>query len=286
MKKPYRYFRSELNGMYFRALIATVNNAVINILDEYAYQALYQWKLEGQTDTTELPIREDDIYNVAKIAGLTQLRVFGQTNIGSIYLSKSHIVNGVERSERGFVDMHYEYMKYLRTDKDTYVSDISNEATKSLKAGLVPSDRKPIGYIIESLPIYDEQGNLIKENILPKPPTDNTPYAPFYGEEFLTTEEIFNRDTFLDITTFKALFECLQRIRYNGQSIKDFLEITQILGNGYIYQIEIVPEGRFYTVNYRLNKLIDVQNKTGRKMAWHYVCEQMFKLFRLNELDD
>jgi hypothetical protein len=267
-----------------RALIATVNISAKDISDEYLYQSLCQWRLQEEKNSGELALKEEDFYNIAKMAGLFQLFIFNKANIGSIYLSNSYLVNGVERSERGFVDMYNERMKYLRTEKNDYPDDIVNEANKNLRTGLVPQGRQPVGYVLADMPVYDVNGKLIPENILPEPPADGTYYTPFYGEEFLITEETFDKETFLDLATFKSLYECIQRIRRNGQSVSGFLEITRLIGNGYIHKIEVIPNGRFFTVNYELNAALNISNKVMRYKAWMYICRQCFKLFELNEL--
>jgi len=290
MKKPYRYFRSELNGFYLRALAVMSNIAAEDITEEFLYQTLFQWKLEGDENENENEnenaIREEDIYNIAIIAGFFQLRVFGQTNIGSISSSVSHKAGGIERSERGLFDMQHEYMQYVRTLKDDYPNDIVNEANINFRMSVVPDGTRPVGYVRYDTPAYDAEGNIILDNILSEPPADGAPYTPYYGEKFLTAENCFNRDTFLDLATFKRLFECLQRVEYNGASVASFLEITRMIGEGYIYEIEISPEGNYYTVNYHLNKPLDISNKIGRHSAWQYICNQRFKLFRLRELED
>jgi len=286
VKRPYRYFRSELNGFYLRALVAAVNIAADDIVNELIYHTLFQWKLEGEVTATEIAIREEDIYNIATIAGLFPLRLLGQTNIGSLSFSASHIVNGKERSERGLFDMQYEYMRYVRTVKDDYLSDIAEEANKDLRMSLVPNGTQPVGYIPFGVSVYDEEGNFIPERVLQEPPTDGTPYAPFYGEKFLTLENVFSRVTFLDLATFKKLFECLQRVENNGPTIASFLDITQMLCERYVYDVEILSRENYYVVNYRLNRSLNVSNRVGRYNAWQHVCGQRFKLFVLNELED
>ena len=283
MRRPYRYLRSELNGFYLRALAAMTNIAATDITDEFVYQTLFQWKLAGET---AVPIREEDIYDIISVAGFFPLRVLRQTNIGSLSFSASHNVNGIERSERGLFDMQHEYMRYVRTAKESYSDDISNEADRNHRTSLVPDNAQPVGYVRLDTPVYDADGNIIEENILPEPPTDGSDYAPFYGEKYLTLENIFNKEVFLDLAGFKKLFECLQRIEYNGPSITGFLEMTQITGAGYINEIEIVPEGNYYIVRYRLNRQLDISDKIGRYNVWRYICKQKFKLFSLHELED
>jgi len=281
MKQPFRYFRGEFNGAYLYALVTCPNYAVQDILDELVYHALFQWKLEDEIGLNEMAIRHEDIINIAKIAGLFQLRSHGRVSLGSTYFTQSHIVNGKERSERGLMDMEAEGFKFVRRENDDYPDDIVNEASEGMRMGLVPENEEPIGYVPLGVDVYTPEGEIIWGNILPEPPDDGTPYTVLYGNKFLVHEEFFNRETPLTIDIFKLLLECVQKIRYNGPTITGFMEVTRILGAGYIYDIEIVPSGRYYTVFYRVNDLSDVTDKDRRFAAWANICTQKFKLFVL-----
>jgi len=280
MKQPFRYFRGEFNGKFLYNLAICPNFAVQDVLDELVYQTLFQWKLEDEITRGEVAIRFEDIINIAKIAGLFQLRSYGRVSLGSVYFTPSHVVKGKERSERGLMDMSIENFKFVRTEHDEYPDDIVNDASEKMKQGLVPAGTAPIGYVRYDTPLYTDEGEIIEANILPEPPTD-APYITYYGEKFLIHEEFFNRETPLPMEVFKLLFECMQKIRYNGPTIASFLEITGILGAGYIHNIEIVPFEDYYTVYYSLNNDIDIEGRDRRFAAWLRICEQKFKLYVL-----
>jgi hypothetical protein len=108
---------------------------------------------------------------------------------------------------------------------------------------------------------------------------DGSPYTTFDGEQFLVHEEFFSKETPLPIDIFKVLLECAQHIRYNGPTIKSLFDITQILGEGYIYDLSIIPQTRYYVCYYRLNEDATVLNRERRFDAWKQVCKQKFKLF-------
>ena len=59
------------------------------------------------------------------------------------------------------------------------------------------------------------------------------------------------------------------------------MEVTRILGTGYIYDIEIVPSGACYVVYYRINDASQITDKDRRLAAWQNICGQKFKLFIL-----
>jgi hypothetical protein len=81
------------------------------------------------------------------------------------------------------------------------------------------------------------------------------------------------------VDVYKLLLENLQRIRYHGTSVGAFLAVAQVLGEGFICDIEIIPTGRYYRVSYDLDDEIDVWNRERRYAAWRNVCAQKFKLF-------
>jgi hypothetical protein len=279
MKQPFRYFRGEFNGKYLYDLVRCPNFDVQNVVDELVYQTLFQWKLEDEVTANEMAIRDEDIINIGKIAGLFQPRTFGQVSLGSTYFTQSRVVNGKQRSERGLIDMDNESFRFVREEQDDYPDDIASEASERLRIGFTPSGTEPAGYVLAGTPLYDNEGNIIWENVLPDPPMDGSVYVPFYGEKFLTHEEFFNRETPLDIDIFKLLLECTQRIRYNGPTIKSLFDVTQILGEGYIYDLKIEARTRCYVCYYRLGEDMIMWNRERRFRAWQSLCGQKFKLF-------
>jgi hypothetical protein len=248
-------------------------------VDEFVYQTLFQWKTEDEITANEMAIRDEDIINIGKIAGLFQPRTFNKVSLGSTYFTQSHIVNGQQRSERGLIDMENESFRFVREERDDYPDDIVNEASERLRMGLVPPGTEPVGYVIAGTPLYDGEGNVIWENVLPDPPMDGSAYIPFYGEKFLVHEEFFSRETPLTVDIFKLLLECVQRIRYNGPTIKSLFEVTKILGEGYIYDLQISSQARYYLCYYRLDEDTTVLNRERRFGAWQNICERKFKLF-------
>jgi len=281
MKQPFRYFRGEFNGAYLYPLVTCPNYVVSDILDEFVYQVLHQWKLADEVASGEIPIRDKDIFSVAQIGGLCQLYAYGMSSYGSVYFTQSHKVSEQERSDRGLFDMDTNQFDFVRTQYDSYSDDIVNEASSTRRISFVPEGRVPLGYLPEGSDLYTDEGEIMWDNLLSEPPEDDTPYTPFYGEEFLTHENFFKQRMFLTVEIFKLLFECLQRIRYNGPSIASFLEVTRILCDVYIYDIEIISSGRFSIVHYSTDSSFDLENKDMRTFAWQKLCAQKFKLFTL-----
>jgi hypothetical protein len=284
MKRPFRFFRGELShGYYLYRLNTFINHVIEDVMGEIVYNALFQWKTEEEVTKDEMPVRDEDIINIGKIAGLFQIRAYGGITTGSIYFTPSHIVNGKQRSERGLFDMDTENFEFVRGEHDEYPDDIDTEASAARRMSLVPEGTPPLGYIPEGAQVFDQAGNVIWDNILPEPPADGTPYTVFYGEKYLHFEETFYKELPLTIDVFKLLLECVQRIRHNGPTVKSFFDITRILGGGYIYELQIEQTGRRYTVYYRLSPNVVVAQRERRLAAWKAMCGQKFKLFTLAE---
>jgi hypothetical protein len=288
MKQPFRFFRGEFNGFFLYRLVTFLNHAVKDILDELVYQATSQWKTEEALQPGETAMRDGDIINIGKVAGVFQAFGEFETNIGSVNFTPSHVVDGQERNERALMDMDREVFEYVRVEADDYPDDILNEATARKRISVVPPGTKPVGYVAMGTPLFNKDGTVIWENLLPEPP-DDTAYVPFFGERFLILEEQFILETTLTVPILKLLIECLLRVRYQGPSIALFLEITRILGEGYIYDIEILPrqlvepDGRatvYYEVRHKRDTDSAIDNHLRRYAVWQIVCKQKFKMFK------
>jgi hypothetical protein len=284
MKKPFRFYRGEFNGAYVLAFLLCKNDAVKDIMDELVYQACFQWKLEDEITSGELPVRDEDIIGLGKFAGIFRPIQYISSNIGSIRLTTSTLVNGVERSERRLFNMTSQVFETVHGDADDYPTDIVNEATSNKRQTLVPTGQVPVGHVAYGTDLFYEDGTIIEANLLSTRPTDGTPYTPYYGDKFLFFEETFkNVSTNMTIDMYKKYFESLMRIRHNGASIKEFLYITDLLCEDYVTNIEITQTAYYYTVLYDLNGDSTIDNKTGRMATWESVCAQKFKLFTLVE---
>jgi hypothetical protein len=285
VKLPFRFFRGELySGYYLSRVLTFLNHAVREVVDELVYRILSQWKAEEDTTAEEMPLRDEDVLGIGKIAGLFQTRAYGGVTTGSIYFTSSHAVNGKERSERGLFNMDSENFEFPRAEHDEYPDDIDSEASALRRMSVVPEGAAPAGYVPEGTPAFDDAGNVLWDNILPAPPEDGTPYVPFYGEKYLHFEETFYKELPITVDLFRVLFECVQRIRCHGPTIKGLLEVTDILGGGgYIFGLSIEQIGRRYEVTYRLDPNFWLFQRERRLAAWKIMCAQKFKLFTFVE---
>jgi len=309
MKRPFRFFRGELNGWLLNKVCTFLNSYFDGegMNEELVYNATFQWKLPEEVGAGETAIREEDIFNIGKVAGLFGPMWYIRTNMGSIrFTERTTGRSGQEISERGLFDMNAEQFKFYNDGvaHGDFANDINRHATKwtrsthpdSRSPASVPG-RVPLGWVEAGEKLYRDNGT-INEEVLHWYPSDDHPdgsnppegtvYVDWYGEEFLTFEHMYSMKLPLDVETFKALLEAVQRIRYNGTSVLLFLDITEILGGGYIYEIEIVQHEEdgvkkdWYDVWYDLNTSAATLVRERKYLAWQNVVKMKFKHFKLH----
>jgi hypothetical protein len=280
MKLPFRFFRGEFNGYYLYKALTCLNHTIRDVLDELAYHATVQWKTAAEARQGETPLRNDDLFGLGQIAGLYPDNLLGRTVLGSVEFTPSYVVDGKQRSERALMDMDTGSHRFLRTELDEYPDDIVTDASPSRRMGFVPDGAEPVGYVPMGTPIYNEDGSVRWENLLYEPPDDGTPYVPFYGEKYLTSEEWFVKDSPLSPEVYKELLECMLRIRRNGLSLESFFDASRILTGGIVRDIEIVrsPDRR-YLVYYSINPDSTKRDQDRLITSWLWVIRDKFKLF-------
>jgi hypothetical protein len=279
MKAPFRFFRGELNGYYILAFLLSRNSAIADILAELVYQALVAWALPGSEGSGELPIRDDDLTGIAQFAGIVRPVQYYQNVLGSLQFTDSHIVAAQEYSERGLYNMTNESFDFVRTDPSIYADDIVTAASANERMSVVPHGTAILGYEALGSPLFDSAGAFIPANLLSSPPGGGVPYSEYYGDKFLTLENDFTTAAYMSITMFKSYYECVMRIRKEGASIKELLFLTQLLCEGYVYDLEVVPYLHYYKLYYSVNAASSVDNKHGRFATWEKVIEKRFPDF-------
>jgi len=309
MKQPFRFFRGELNGWLINIVCTFLNIYVKTegLIEELVYNATFQWKLPEDVSGSETAIREDDIFNIGKVAGLFGPMWYITTNMGSIRFTESTIGrSGQQISERGLFSMSEEQFKYFNDGiaHNDKANDINKNASSTNRSTHPDSrvnegvpGKRPIGWVLAGAKLYRDNGS-IDESVLHYYPSDEHPdgtypsegdvYIDFYGDSFLTFEHSYSKELPLDVVTYKALLEAVQWIRYNGTSIISFLELTQILGGGYMRNIDIVQheidgvKKDWYDVYYDLDPYATNQTRERKYLAWQQVVQMKFKHFRLH----
>ena len=229
-KAIFRHLTGEFtNGWLLSALHNFLNPFIANVCDTFAYAHNMVFKLETEDITgNEIPIRDEDVYGIGKIAGVFVPYISQESNLGCIVFGSSNKSNGYEYSERGLFDRKKELFVYNRMDQVDDDYDLANLATKNQQASFVPHGAPVLGYIWAGDDVLTEDGQIITSAIHAAKPTDNTPYVEFYGEQYLILSETFVQESYLDVETYKKLFEEMQSIRYNGVSVTALVHLKEI----------------------------------------------------------
>lgn len=284
MKLPFRFHRGELNGFFLLRLATFLNFAIAEIVEEIVYWANVQFKTGGEiSNTTEMPMRDSDIIGIGVVAGVFPLVMTGGTWSGAVLLTESHIVAGQDRSERGLFNTTTEIFEFKQVDNETYPDDISTLATSTLKATLVPHGTAIVGYVAAGTPLYNIDGTVIWANVLSTPPT-GVAYDIFYGENYMTLSSDALIVAGMPIELVKALIEAMQRIRYNGPTIKSLFYVTELLCGTLISDMSIVFSTDHYVLSYVIDLSVVIDNKLAVINAWKQVIKSKFKMFELSEI--
>lgn len=282
MKKIFRFLRGELNGFYIKNISMCLNNVTIDIEVMLRYFWLMQFKSPTEVTAEELPISEWDLLGIGRFAGIFMPTVTADSTSGSLRFSNSTIIEGVNYSERGLFERFKEDWTYFRTNHNIYTDDISTLATRDMQAGFVPEGQPILGYIEEGVNMFDENGYIREDLILPSPPVGKA-YSPYYGEKFMHLAEVFAIIQELGYDTYIVLFTNMQYIMYNGANVRSFLRITELLVSDYVEDITIEADTNRYIVEYTLNYETEIENRVRRLFAWQYIIKQTYKLFVLQE---
>lgn len=291
MKAFFRYHRGEFNGFYLRGLQLVGNSCIDEIKDELSYWNLVQFALADEVSSGALPIRSADLKSIAKIGGLENVLAAAEYLAGWFLLSESNIVSGVEYSERALFDVSENALTYVRTTTDEYTDDISTLATTELRMGLIPTGAAIIGYVWEGESVMNEDGTIDSDKLHAAPPSDNRAYTPYYGNQYLSLAEKNTVSVPITDAMFKAIFECLQRIKYNGVSIKEFFYLTNLLVPDYVTDIDITQKSitlsdmslfHYYHISYALNTESYTFESATMLAIWAFIISLKFKMYYLS----
>lgn len=220
-KAFFRFLRGELNGFYITAI-----NSLCNKGSEYIKEFLSDFK-KMQFDVESMEAQT--IYNIGTFAGVYLVRLSSGEAYGAMRMTESKIVNGAERSERGLLDRETETFDFYHTEQDSYSEDINTLATEDRKSGMVGDDQAVLGYISSgNTDVLDENGNVKESAILATPP-EGVAYTEFYGDQFMFLAEQTSVVRNINVSIFLELYKVLQTIRYNGNSIKSFAKMLEII---------------------------------------------------------
>lgn len=278
-KALFRFLRGEINGFY----LTNIHNS-LNVYSE----DIKKFFIDFQSQQFELgKISDETLYNLGKFASVFLPRRPVAVSKASLYMTRSHKVDGVEFSERGLYNTENETFDFVHTDPSIETPDINTLATSTDRSSLV-GDETAQGYISESeTDVLDDEGNVKPSKVLPDAPSEGA-YSEFYGNQFLVLTD-GNEMTYEDIapSLYIELFKALQWIRYNGVSVASLVRIIAILcpeGLVQIDRISVSRNGKAVYVYYIYDDVSTVMNKESRLALLQYIVNIKFKQIVLSEV--
>lgn len=275
-KALFRFLRGELNGYYITNLY--------NSFNEYSSD-IKRFFIEFQNQQFELgKISNKTLYNLGKFASVFLPRRPVADSRTSIYMTDSHVVDGVEYSERGLFDTENESFEFVHTDPSIETPDINTLATDTKRSSLV-GDETAEGYISsEETDVLDDNGMVRPQKVSDTPP--DVPYSEFYGNQFLFLSEGDTVYETIAPSLFIELFKAMQWIRYNGASIASLVRIIATLcpeGLVKISRNEVASDGRSVYIYYVYDSSSPVTEKEARLALLEYLVNLKFKQVQLVE---
>ena len=273
-KAFFRFLRGELNGYYITNLYNTLNKTTEDIKDFISSFHNTQFSL-GE-------MKEEDIYNLGRFAGVALKRTSHEDSSFSVRMSDSNKKNGVEVSEQGLFDTEQERFDFSFALGE---GDINDNATKAKRSSLV-GDEHPVGYIAEgTTDLFNNDGTVNEDKILSAPPT-NKAYTDFYGNKYTMFASGFYSYQLLSVELYIQLFKALQVIRYNGVSLETLCKIILIVcGEDLvkITRIDTVDETH-NNVYYVFDSTIEIDYKQQRLSLLEYIINLKFPQVKFVEV--
>lgn len=274
-KAFFRFLRGELNGYYITNLYNTLNKTTEDIKDFISSFHNTQFSL-GE-------MKEEDIYNLGRFAGVALKRTSHEDSSFSIRMSDSHEKNGVEVSEQGLFDTEQERFDFSFALGE---GDINDNATKAKRSSLV-GDEQPVGYIAEgTTDLFNNDGTVKEDKILSAPPT-NKAYTDFYGNKYTMFASGFYSYQLLSIELYIELFKALQTIRYNGVSLETLCKIILLVCGGDLVKISRIDtiDETHNNVYYVFDDTVEIDYKQQRLSLLEYIINLKFPQVRLVEVN-
>lgn len=274
-KAFFRFLRGELNGYYITNLYNTLNKTTEDIKDFISSFHNTQFSL-GE-------MKEEDIYNLGRFAGVALKRTSQEDSSFSIRMSDSHEKNGVEVSEQGLFDTEQERFDFSFALGE---GDINDNATKAKRSSLV-GDEQPVGYIAEgTTDLFNNDGTVKEDKILSAPPT-NKAYTDFYGNKYTMFASGFYSYQLLSIELYIELFKALQTIRYNGVSLETLCKIILLVCGGDLVKISRTDtiDETHNNVYYVFDDTVEIDYKQQRLSLLEYIINLKFPQVRLVEVN-
>lgn len=274
-KAFFRFLRGEINGFYLNQIYNTNNEFTSDIKSFFIAFKKMQFNLATMpTDT---------IYNIGKFAGVYLPRLSSGEAYGALRLTESHIVDEVERSERGLLRRDTEHFEFEHTEQDSYDTDINLLASSDKRSSIV-GDETVRGYIPSTeYDVIDENGD-VKPSALRLVPPEDEAYGDYYSNKFMFLAEQTSVTDSIPAPMFIELYKVMQNIRYNGASIVTFIQMIEIICPNNMIRIKSITKDEAvpaFNVIYQYNESAVVTDIQQRLATLEYLTLLKFPQFML-----
>lgn len=285
-KAIFRFLRGELNGYYISNLYMTCNKTADSIKSFMASFSRLVFNIEGKTGEDEVPMTSDQIEGIGVFAGVFSPRVMQDSLLGSIKFTPSHIVNGVEYSERGLFNMAEENFDFIRTDEEIHAGDINTEASAENRTSVVEVGARVLGYIQEGDQLFNEDGTIDYSKILEEPPV-NKAYSEWYGKKYLFLAEAVPIVAKSTLEVYYELIKAMQWVRYNGCSITSLCKFVELMCDDYLFITDIEWTSSYARgiVKYGIDKEFEVEDKLLRTETFKMLINMKFPQYLFEEVE-
>lgn len=315
MKQIFRHLIGEYNGEILKALCYYHNMALDDLIDIFYYWATVQWITPGKGTSEASEIRKADAIGIAHTAGFFSPVVRSTYMSGSVRFAGDNADDtDSEQSVQAFIDGAIRYITNEQlgsADISTFATGFTKSSTSSdgvteqtfigdknaAQVGMVPPDVEPIGYLVPAETVsgtgdtlyLDMEGedSITGQVVMVDEVPEEGFYLPYYGPEYAWLDKAVMVQVLLEEhqELFMKLLECLQHIRYNGSSMTDFLQMTQIIMGDYLKivrteQVDGKPQAiKVYYTKYLDDDSIPVMERLMRESCWEYLVEKKFPQF-------
>lgn len=275
-KAFFRFLRGEINGFY----LTNIHNVLNTLTEEdktfLAHFNNMVFKNPEELKGEEYPIGSEMIKGIGTIAGVFRPRVTSDSFSGTLRMTTSKVVDGVERSERGLFNMEEESFDFVRTNQDVYNTDINTEADNGHRTSMNSNTDEVKGYLASGETNIKEDGSVDLDKVLVSPPA-NKAYSEFYGVDHLYLSESENVYAHISPPVLLNLIKALQWIRYNGASIESLCRVTEILCPDFVKIDSIDWTNVIYSiVTYTVDSTAIVDNKQMKIEALKFLLRMKF----------
>jgi hypothetical protein len=281
----FRFLRGELNGFYLDNINETFNRSIEVIRKTLADFKRMQFKRDDEVTGDELPISASALQGLSIFAGIFAPFVYQDALANSIRFTQSHVVNGVERSERGLYKTEQEAFEFVRTAYDNYPNDINTEASSDKRSTFVEENRQPVGWFPEGERVFKDDGSLDLSKLIPAPRAGHADF-PYWGDKFMYFAEEYPVRAVASNRVLVSLVKAMQWVRHNGVSVRSLAEFASILCPNFLFITNIDWEGHYAygVVSYGIDENYEIEDKLMREQLFMLLINKKIPQMYFNKV--